>query len=214
MPRDTERHTARTGAEACLVLNKVLSGVEDAISARGHGHDDIHAPDEARDTGRATLPSMDPIDAAIASYESGPDKLRTACSGIPEQMLNRRIGPGEWSIMENAVHLLDSDLASTHRMRRIVAEDCPLLVAYDENAFIDRLPSDRADLAEVLALFEANRRFTARWLRSLPREAFARVGVHTQRGKVTLIQIVEIYAHHVDHHLDFVSRKLANLKGS
>ena len=171
-------------------------------------------PERNRDNACATLPSMDPIDAAIASYESGPDKLRTACSGIPEQMLNRRIGPGEWSIMENAVHLLDSDLASTHRMRRIVAEDCPLLVAYDENAFIDRLPSDRADLAEVLALFEANRRFTARWLRSLPREAFARVGVHTQRGKVTLIQIVEIYAHHVDHHLDFVSRKLANLKGS
>ena len=92
---------------------------------------------------------MDPLDAAIASYESGPDKLRTACSGIPSQVLNRRIGPGEWSIMENAVHLLDSDLASTHRMRRIVAEDCPLLVAYDENAFIDRLPSDRADLNEV-----------------------------------------------------------------
>ncbi|MFZ4698279.1 MAG: hypothetical protein ACOYMO_09770, partial [Phycisphaerales bacterium] len=71
---------------------------------------------------------MDSIDAAVASYDSGPDKLRTACSGIPEQMLNRRIGPGQWSIMENAVHLLDSDLASTHRMRRIVAEDCPLLV--------------------------------------------------------------------------------------
>jgi uncharacterized damage-inducible protein DinB len=157
---------------------------------------------------------MDSIDAAVASYDSGPDKLRTACSGIPEQMLNRRIGPGQWSIMENAVHLLDSDLASTHRMRRIVAEDCPLLVSYDENAFIDRLPSDRADLAEVLDLFEANRRFTARWLRTLPREAFARVGVHTQRGKVTLLQLVEIYAHHVDHHLDFVSQKLRNLKGS
>ena len=157
---------------------------------------------------------MDPIDTAVASYECGAHKLRTACSGIPAQVLNRRIGPGEWSIMENAVHLVDSDLASTHRMRRIVAEDCPLLVAYDENAFIDRLPSDRADLNEVLDLFEANRRFTARWLRSLPREAFARVGVHTQRGKVTLLQIVEIYAHHVDHHLDFVSRKLANLKGS
>ena len=154
---------------------------------------------------------MDPIEAAIASYESGPGKLRAACAGLSREQLNRRIGPGEWSVMENAVHLLDSDLASTHRKRRIVAEDNPLLVAYDENAFIARIPSDRAELAEVLDLFEANRRFTARWLRTLPSEAFARTGVHTQRGKVSLLQIVEIYANHVDHHLKFVAEKRRNL---
>ena len=113
--------------------------------------------------------------------------------------------------MENAVHLVDSDLASTHRMRRIVAEECPLLVAYDENAFIAKLPSSEADLAEVLDLFEANRRFTARWLRSLPAEAFGRVGVHTQRGKVSLLEIAHIYANHVDHHLVFVAQKRRNL---
>ena len=147
----------------------------------------------------------------MASYESGPAKLREACSGLGAAALNRRIGPGEWSIMENAVHLLDSDLASTHRMRRIVAEENPLLVSYDENAFIARLPCDRDDLAEVLDLFEANRRFTARWLRTLPTEAFLRTGIHTQRGKVTLLQIVEIYANHVDHHLRFVAEKRRNL---
>ena len=154
---------------------------------------------------------MEPIASAITSYESGPGKLRAACAGLDATTLQRRIGPGEWSVMENAVHLLDSDLASTHRMRRIVAEDCPLLVAYYENAFIARLPSDRADLGEVLDLFEANRRFTARWLRTLAPEAFARTGVHTQRGKVTLLEIVGIYSHHVDHHLAFVAEKRRNM---
>jgi hypothetical protein len=154
---------------------------------------------------------MNQIETAIASYESGPAKLRAACAGLTAAQLCTRIGPGTWSIMENAVHLLDSDLASTHRKRRIVAEDNPLLVAYDENAFIANLPSDHADLAEVLDLFEANRRFTARWLRTLPADAFARTAVHTQRGKVTLLQVVEIYANHVDHHLKFVAEKRRNL---
>jgi hypothetical protein len=154
---------------------------------------------------------MNQIETAIASYVSGPAKLRAACAGLTAAQLCTRIGPGTWSIMENAVHLLDSDLASTHRKRRIVAEDNPLLVAYDENAFIANLPSDRADLAEVLDLFEANRRFTARWLRTLPADAFARTAVHTQRGKVTLLQVVEIYANHVDHHLKFVAEKRRNL---
>lgn len=151
------------------------------------------------------------IDAALRSYESGAAKLRAACAGLTDTQLNTRIGPGEWSVMENAVHLLDSDLASTHRMRRIVAEENPLLIAYDENAFIAKLPSSQANLAEVLDTFDANRRFTARWLRTLPADAFARTGIHTQRGKVTLLQIVEIYANHVDHHLKFVAEKRRNL---
>jgi uncharacterized damage-inducible protein DinB len=151
------------------------------------------------------------IAAALASYESGAGKLRAACAGLTDAQINTRIGPGAWSVMENAVHLLDSDLASTHRMRRIVAEENPLLVSYDEDAFIARLPSAEANLAEVLDTFDANRRFTARWLRTLAPDAFARTGIHTQRGKVTLLQIVEIYANHVDHHLKFVAEKRRNL---
>lgn len=121
--------------------------------------------------------------------------------------LNTRMAPGTWSIQEIAVHVLDSDLASTHRMRRIAAEHNPLLVAYDENLFISQLPSDQCDLEEVLALFEANRRFTARWLRALSTDDLARTGIHTQRGRVSLLQLIEIYAHHVDHHLVFVDGK-------
>lgn len=150
---------------------------------------------------------MDSIERAILAYEAGPAKLRAACAGLSNDALNTRIGPGTWSIQENAVHILDSDLAATHRMRRMVAEDNPLLVAYDENAFIARLPSDRNDIVEVLDLFEAHRCFTSRWLRTLPADAFARTGIHTQRGRITLQQIVEIYAQHVDHHLVFVGGK-------
>ena len=159
----------------------------------------------------STSTSAASIDAVIASYAAGPGKLRAACAGLTAVQLNTRIGPGTWSIMENAVHLLDSDLACTHRMRRMVAEDKPLLVSYDENLFIERLPSDRNDLAEVLDLFEANRKFTTRWLRTLRADDFARTGVHTQRGIVQLVQLVEIYANHVDHHLKFVAEKRRNL---
>ena len=141
----------------------------------------------ARGAGRHALPAE--IEASLASYERGATALRAACAGLPPALANRRIGPGEWSIQEVATHLLDSDLASTHRMRRIVAESDPLLVSYDENAFIARLPSERLELGEILAAFEANRRFTARWLRTLAPADFARTGIHTQRGKVTLAEI-------------------------
>ncbi len=154
---------------------------------------------------------MPAFQAAITLFEAGPAKLRAGCAGLSAAQLNTRMAPGTWSIQEIAVHVLDSDLASTHRMRRIVAEHNPLLVAYDENLFIAQLPSDRCDIEEVLALFEANRRFTARWLRTLSADDLARAGIHTQRGRVTVLQLIEIYAHHVDHHMVFVDGKRKGL---
>ena len=58
-------------------------------------------------------------------------------------------------------------------------------------------------------LFDANRRFTEQWLRTLTPDAFAREGIHTQRGKVTLKDLLEIYNKHVDHHQSFVQGKRA-----
>ena len=109
--------------------------------------------------------------------------------------------------MEIILHMVDCDISATHRMRRIAAENSPLLASFDENALIDRLDNASMDFAEALDLFEANRKFTARWLRTLPSEAFERAGIHTQRGKMTLGEILENYTKHVDHHDVFVRSK-------
>ncbi len=151
------------------------------------------------------------IASHIAAYEAGVATVRAAAKSLTREQLNTRIGPGTWSIQEVVTHLLDSDLIATHRMRRIAAEELPLLVSYDENLFIAKLPCDKLEVATVLDLFEANRRFTAQWLRTLPLDAFAREGIHTQRGKVSLGQILELYTKHVDHHMPFVTGKRAAL---
>ena len=137
--------------------------------------------------------------------------MTAAAKGLTTEQLNKRIGPGTWSIQEVIVHLLDSDLIATHRMRRIAAEELPLLISYDENLFISKLPCQALDLTTTLNLFTANRTFTAQWLRTLTTEEFAREGIHTQRGKITLGLIVELYSKHVDHHMVFVQGKRAAL---
>ena len=165
------------------------------------------------ETPARTMAGMSTYTAQIAAYEAGAAILQHAVSGLSSEQLNARVAPGMWSIQEVMVHLLDSDLASTHRMRRIVAEELPLLIAYDEDAFIAKLPASQLDLAGALELFAVNRRFTAQWLRTLSDDAFAREGIHTQRGKVSLLFIVEAYSRHVDHHMKFVDGKRAALLG-
>jgi hypothetical protein len=47
----------------------------------------------------------------------------------------------------------------------------------------------------------------AQMLRALPDDAFAREGVHNERGIVTLGQLVADYVWHIDHHMDFARKK-------
>ena len=104
------------------------------------------------------------------------------------------------------VHMLDSDLAAGHRMKRMAAEEVPLLIAYDESAFAAKL-YEGVDVNLACELFRLNRLHTGEMLRRLPSEAFVRTGIHNQRGKVTLAEMVAIYVHHMDHHAPFANAK-------
>lgn len=145
----------------------------------------------------------------IETYASGGRKLRDAVAGLsPEQMQAFPI-PGTWSIHQIVVHLYDADLVAADRMKRIAAMENPLLVGYDETAFANKLSPHDVSVEDALAGFDAIRRATAAVLRKLPDGAFARTGVHNERGKVTLGELVKDYIKHLDHHLAFIEKKRA-----
>ncbi len=146
--------------------------------------------------------------ATIDAYAKGPSLVRAAFTGLTPAQLNAFPVSGTWSLQQIAVHLLESDLAATHRMRRIAAEEAPpLLISYDETALAKGLSYEADDLGLVLDYFDINRRFTAAWLRRVPEADFAKFGIHNQRGKVTLAEMLQMYVQHVDHHLKFVREK-------
>jgi hypothetical protein len=143
----------------------------------------------------------------IDRFEAGADIPLRAIAGLLPAELDAFPVPGTWSIRQIIVHLWESDLAASHRMRRIIAEDAPLLIAYDETTCAQRLFYEHEDLARVCRLFDDNRRMTAGLLRRLPDAAFERVGIHNQRGKVTLAEMVSIYVEHVRGHLVHLVKK-------
>lgn len=147
----------------------------------------------------------------IEHFERGADRVREAVVGLDRADLLAFPVPGTWSIQQIVVHLLDSDLVAVHRMKRIAAEDAPLLIGYDETKFANTLFYDDQPIGDAIDLFDRNRRLFAPVLRRLPDEAFARWGVHNYRGRVTLGEMVGDYVEHVEHHLRFVRKKRALL---
>lgn len=158
----------------------------------------------------STGPSLNEL---LRAYWAGADAPRRAIIGLTPQDLRARPaaqpGLGLWTIQQVVVHLWHSDLAATHRLTRIAAEDKPLLIAYDESAFIEKLDYHAVDTADVCELFSRNRRHTYQLLAGLPEEAKERPGVHNHKGLVTLGQMLAMYVEHVEHHVRFIVAKRA-----
>lgn len=143
----------------------------------------------------------------IDQYVAGPGQLRAALMGLNAEQLNARPVPGKWSIKEVVCHIADYEPVYADRMKRVIAEDQPMLLAGSPDAFVARLAYDQRDVDEELALIEVVRSQMARILRSLPPEDFQRTGNHSVRGPVALVSLLQQITDHIPHHLAFVEEK-------
>ncbi|MBI3837328.1 MAG: DinB family protein [Planctomycetia bacterium] len=143
----------------------------------------------------------------IEQYAADAGKLRASIAGLGRKELGAFPVPGTWSIQQIVLHMMDSDLIASDRMKRVAAEENPTLIGYDETAFARVLPYAELDPQVACDIFEKNRMMTAEILRRLPDASFARMGNHNERGPVSLADLVETYVGHLDHHLKFIRDK-------
>jgi hypothetical protein len=135
-----------------------------------------------------------------------------ALHGATEQQLDARPAPGKWSAREIVHHLADSEMTSAIRLRRLLAEDAPTIVAYDQEEYARRLHYDRPIASSLLA-FKGARESTGQLLDTLSDAEWARTGTHTESGKYTVLQWLEIYAEHAHKHAGQIARAIQSVQG-
>ncbi|HZZ27892.1 MAG TPA: DinB family protein [Pirellulales bacterium] len=143
----------------------------------------------------------------IERYAAEADDLGKSIAGLSREQLLAFPVPGTWNIQQIVLHMLDSDLVAADRMKRIIAEDNPLLMGFDESKFAQRLHYDQLDAHLACEIFAQNRRLTAEILRLCSDADFQRTGIHSERGKTTLADLLATYTGHLPHHLKFMYEK-------
>ena len=141
----------------------------------------------------------------IDRYRAGIDEVHRALDGASSDDLDRRPAPTEWTAREVAHHLADSETMSTIRLRRLLAEDEPLIQSYDENQYATRLHYDRP-IDESLAVFAAVRRANAELLTTLTELEWQRTGTHSDDGPYSVEMWLQIYAAHGHDHAGQIRR--------
>jgi hypothetical protein len=148
-----------------------------------------------------------PLPELIESYLAGPKMLRHAVRGLSREQIMAHPVAGKWSALEVVCHLADFEPIGADRLKRIIAEDRPQLIGADEVKFAAALAYLQRDLEEDLTIIEKTRSQVGRILGTLPADALKRVGVHSERGPVTLEQMLTININHIPHHVKFIDEK-------
>jgi uncharacterized damage-inducible protein DinB len=147
----------------------------------------------------------------VDAYAGGADKLSMAVRGLSAEDLAAKpqadAGVGKWSIQYLLAHLADCDGVFADRMKRMIAEDNPQLLAFSETHWAANLAYEHRSGEDSLALFKAIRQQMTTILRHIPAAAWQRTGVHSEAGKMSLSQIMEKANSHLDHHLEFIHAK-------
>ncbi len=139
-------------------------------------------------------------DALLDRYRSGWEALQEALAGLRDVELDRRPGDGGWSIREIIHHLADSAMVTAIRLRRLVAEERPVLEAWDEEEYARRLSYESRPVGPSLEAVRAAIETTTTILDRLDEEAWTRPARHTERGEYNLEIALEYSAGHVHDH--------------
>ncbi len=150
----------------------------------------------------------------IARYSAGYDEVIDALRGFPSESLTARPLPGKWSAREIVHHLADSESTSAIRLRRLLAEDRPVIKGYDQDQFAIRLRYNEREIEPSLEALHAARATTTQILELMTESDWNREGEHTESGRYTPEHWLQIYAAHAHNHAAQIRRLRDELRGS
>lgn len=142
----------------------------------------------------------------IAQYKNGAAEVTEALAGFPQDQLNAHPIAGKWSAAEIVHHLGDSETTSGLRLRRLLAEDHPLIQGYDQDVYATQLRYNEREIGPSLELFSSTRASTAQLFDFMTDEDWRREGTHSESGSYSAEDWLKIYAAHAHNHAGQIRR--------
>src|ERR1043166_6689771 len=133
---------------------------------------------------------MPELPALLERFRRGPELLAAVLTGVYGEEEDFVTAAGKWSIRQIVAHLADAELVGAHRMRQVIAEDNPPLVAFDQDAWTRNLDYSRRKPKTSLETFRRIRAENYDLLKGLAEAAFERTGNHTENGRMTQVVIL------------------------
>ena|SRR5579863_2502275 len=143
---------------------------------------------------------MSSLAETLERFRRGPELLAVVLTGVYGEEVDYTSTPEKWSIRQIAAHVADSEIVAAQWFRQVIAEDNPRLSDFDQDAWAKNLDYARRQPKQSLEGFRRVRGENYELLKGTPEPAFERLGVHPERGPISLRELVDSRASHVERH--------------
>jgi hypothetical protein len=144
----------------------------------------------------------------IEALKEMPDAVEAEVAGLPEQTLRFKPSPEEWSIKEVIGHLRDGAEVWHKRLYQVWAQNDPMFVPYDQDAFVRERGYQDADFRGVLVELRSFRLQTVDLLAHAV--DWTRLGQWPGFGRRSLKQLAQALVDAENEHLE----QIRSLKGA
>jgi hypothetical protein len=145
----------------------------------------------------------------VEALGTSPARLAALIGGVDDAMLDREPGAGEWTARTVAAHLRDDEfMVMRPRIERILVEDEPDLVPFDEQAWAANRRHGADERDALLEGFAVQRAATVPILAGLSEEQWRRLGRQPEIGVFDLRWWVEHVLEHDENHLQQIEAAL------
>jgi hypothetical protein len=136
---------------------------------------------------------------ALKALAETPKKIERLTSNWTKRQWEKSYAPGKWSARRVAVHLAQTELALTTRVRFAASQDGYVAQAFNQDAWLPL--DDHVDGPTALAAYLALRRLNVALFKGLTPAQRKRTFTHPEYGDLTPFWVAEQLAGHDIHHL-------------
>jgi uncharacterized damage-inducible protein DinB len=146
----------------------------------------------------------DPLDL----QRQTPTILAALIANASDRQLTTRPSQTKWSITEILAHLAEDEIATTWRYRQMVEHSGIALSGFDQDLwarsgdYASRVAQDSLDLFRLL------RSVNLQFLQQLAPEQWECFGIHAERGRITVRDLVAHMAGHDANHVEQIRKIL------
>lgn len=157
---------------------------------------------------------MSEIPELLERFRRGAELIAVAITGAAGPELDFKPAPDKWSVRQIVAHLADTEAVTTVRLRQVIAEDNPTLIPWNQNAWAENTDYGKRKPSQTLETMRQLRADNYQLLKDLPLETYARTGNHLERGTITLLDLLRIFAQHSEKHAAQIRDVRAQYKAS
>jgi uncharacterized damage-inducible protein DinB len=155
---------------------------------------------------RELAAAKDPLPAQAQT----PSLLADLIANLSGERLTTRPAPDKWSVSEILAHLAEDEIATAWRYRQMIEHSGIPLAGFDQDLWARLGNYPGRDPHDSLALFRLLRNANLEFLRTLSPEQWDRSGIHAERGRITVRDLVTHMAGHDANHVQQIQTILSS----